>query len=48
MKKDILSILDLTKQEFEEVISLAADLKRKRAEGKSDDILSKKSSRDDL
>ncbi|MDD3407601.1 MAG: ornithine carbamoyltransferase [Methanomicrobium sp.] len=42
MKKDILSILDLTKQEFEEVISLAADLKRKRAEGKSDDILSKK------
>ena len=33
MKKDIISILDLSKKEFEEVVSLAADLKRKRADG---------------
>ena len=42
MKKDILSILDLSKKEFEEVISLAADLKKKRSKGDIDELLHKK------
>lgn len=42
MKKDIVSVLDLTKEEFSEVLSLAADLKRKRKEGILDNILPKK------
>ena len=33
MVKNVLSVLDLTKDEFNEVISLAAELKRKRAAG---------------
>lgn len=42
MKKDIISILDLSKKEFEEVVSLAADLKRKRADGDIEELLHKK------
>lgn len=42
MKKDVLSILDLSKTEFEEVISLASDLKKKRACGNLEDLLHKK------
>ncbi|MBP5474996.1 MAG: ornithine carbamoyltransferase [Methanomicrobium sp.] len=42
MVKNVLSILDLTKEEFDEVISLAAELKRKRAAGVLEDILPKK------
>ena len=42
MVKNVLSILDLTKDEFDEVISLAAELKKKRAAGVLEDILPKK------
>ena len=42
MVKNVLSVLDLTKDEFNEVISLAAELKRKRAAGVIEDNLPKK------
>ena len=42
MVKNVLSILDLTKDEFDGVISLAAELKKKRAAGVLEDILPKK------
>ncbi|MBP2132275.1 ornithine carbamoyltransferase [Methanomicrobium sp. W14] len=43
MKKDILSVTDLTKQEFADVLNLASDLKEKRKKGILGDLLYKKS-----
>ncbi|KQC04026.1 MAG: ornithine carbamoyltransferase [Methanoculleus sp. SDB] len=42
MKRDILSILDLTKNELDDVIDIAGDLKRKRKRGEDHPLLPKK------
>jgi len=42
MKRDILSILDLSKEELEFVLSSASELKRLRMNGKFPDLLNKK------